>query len=532
MSEAVSKVEVWEPGAGSALYTLTNECLSVYFKEILTSGIGNFQIGLPTKKEATYYYMDIELFDKVKIWLGSTSGNPNFIGKISEISGPLSTEQGYLRILSGLSQGEILLRRFKENKFYNAVQAATIVTEWANDLSLGAGDIAADTTAVTLEVQTKTYFDLLRAISDYWYSAGSQIKKDFYVDTDYDLVWKARPLRTVGVPTLTVGDNILGYNVMRKIEEVKNRITTYGKAEKPLPSDKDLWTESLTNWTASAGTLSLQTGGGIPRVGASCIKCNAGVGAYTSTFKRDIPRTTLRDIKTLYFWISYTNPSTRQVRLHAPDSSNYFYLDTGDFAGWAFKTYQLGPDQEYYSDTNPNGIWLKTGSPNWWDLEFIEFHTIHGVGNVDTYVDGIYFYPDRWSNIASDATSQTNYGRRDLELTDDKLHSDGEYQKRGETLLYQHKDPPIQIIVTAKGDNNILVGDRIPLTIPAENITAQNYDVISVDQTLTLERGFFSIPTMMNTANIREAINAPAVNALFKLKQLARELALTERKYG
>lgn len=531
MTYPISKIEVWEPGAGSALYIITDKQISLYSKEVVTDAIGNFSFAVPTKKNGSYEYTDIDLFDKVKIWYGynSLEGDPIFVGRIGKISAPLSVQGGYIRQISGLSQGEILLRRFKKNKYYNAIAASTIVTDWATDLSLGTGNITADATSVTLEVRTKSYFDLLRFISDYWASAGSQIKKDFYVNVDNDLVWKTRPFRTAGVDSFTVGQNIIHYAVTRKSDQIKNEIAVYGSAEKPVPADKDSWTDSLTDWSASAGTLYLGTP---PIVGTYTIRCYTGAGAATTTFKRVIPRQTIRNISTVSFWKQFYGViSSAKFRLLAPDTSNYFEADLGTTGGGTqeFKSFGLGPNQEYDAASNPNGVWTKVGSPNWWDIQGIQFHVVHTTNDWNDHIDGFYFYAERWESTANDATSQTNYGQRDLEVTDDKLHSDSDCQKRAETLLYQLKDPPTQIELTVPGNTNLLVGDRLQMTIAAEGIDAVSYDVISVEHAFSVS-GFMTKAILVNTANIRQAISTKPIQVMADLHRFFRKFALDEKE--
>lgn len=497
------------------------------FKEILTDGIGNFVFTIPTKK-IDYVFNDIVLHDKVKFYVGYTTvpANPNFIGRVTSISAPLRTESGFIRVISGLSQGEILLRRQKKNKFYTGTNASVIVTEWANDLGLGTGDITADTNQPDIEVRTKTYFDLMRQISDYWIDGANQIKKDFYVDIDFDLVWKVRPLRSAGVETFTVGKNIEGYSVAQKVEPVKNEITIYGSADKPLPLDKDTWTESLTDWTASVGSLVLDAV--TFQVGAKSIRAWDNAGGI-ATFKRDIPRTTIRDINKLFFWSIATPhmPTTLKVRLHAPDNANYFHADFTTGGAWTFNEFDLGAEHEYHATGNPNGTWTLQGSPNWWDIEFIEFYADYAPNsNAFVFIDGLWFFPKRWSNTASDAGSQTSYGQRDLEITDDKLHSDTECQRRAETLEFTLKNHPTQITLLTKGNTNVLIGDRLSMTIPAENISAVNYDIFSVEHSFYPQPGWQTRAVMVNSVNIRREVSFSPMQKLVGLRRKVRELTI------
>jgi hypothetical protein len=523
MTRPVGRIEVWEPGGGAALYTI-NDAVGIYFKEILTDGVGNFNFTCYSHKDfsGTYTYPNIDLGDTVKIWLDydAIAGDPNFIGKVTKRSGPLLTETGWVRKIAGLSQGEILLRRQKKNKFYDAVAAATIVTEWADDLSLGTGDIGAEATTVNLEVQTKSYFDLLRWISDY-YDAGGSLKKDFWVDLDGDLVWKDRPLRTVGVETLTTADFLSDPLVERELEPVKNDITVYGAAEKPVPSDKD-YCESLTDWVEEDGTIDLYGPNG-QKVGDYTIRGYTGAGASLCKFKRTLDRLTVRNLRTVYFW-HYTaaNINDAEVRLHCPDSSNRFKVDLATPNNdWTFNEISLGESNTYYSDSNPNGEWTKTLSPNWWDIKAVEFYFDYSVNDRYSHVDGLYFYPERWSGNANNYTTY----RSEWEVTDNKLHSDSECATRAETLLYQYETAPTQITVTVQGNDNVLVGDRLTMTIPSEGISAQPYDVIAVENRLNLDN-WTTTPIMVNSANWRGTFQ---FRRQFEMRKRIRELSMDEK---
>jgi len=533
MTKPVYKVETLT-GAVSD-HTIEDEVVSLYFKDVLTDGVGTFSFTVPTKKNGGYYYDDIALNDVVKIWLAydSVGATPNFIGKVYTISTPLNTQQGYVRIISGLSQGEVLLRRFKTNKYWlnTAVSGAggRIVNSIASDLSLGTGDIAADANTIDYEVRTKSYFDILRDIADYWVNAGTQLKYDFYVDVDNDLVWKARPIRTVGVETLTVGENIKSYSVIRDKKRVKNNITVYGAAEKPYPDDYD-WCESDSgNWTLDDGD-SLADDAASKQVGANSLRGYTGVGDDTIQFHRHpSPPIHLASINEVTFWRAHSVAAFDDgpaIRLQAPDSTNYFEYDFSTGAGdsaWRQISLSLGSGNVYNSEDNPNGEWVVTGSPNWWAIEGVEIFADFVPNDVYVWIDGLYFFPDRWSNTASNAASQTSYGQGDLIVKDDKLHSDSDCQKRGETMLYQLKDPPTQIDVVVEGNDNILIGDRLSMTIAAEGISAANYDVINVANFLDV-KGWVTTASMVNSANTREAVTVDSVKAISDLRREMREL--------
>lgn len=575
------KIEIWHSGA--LLYTITSDALEIHIKETVTENVGNFSFILPTKKNGSnYYYNDVVVGDTAKIWLGynSISGNPVTVGKISKISAPLSTQQGYVRVFAGMNQGEILKRRQK-TKYWEGVGASTTVMELANDLGLvtkigtaDSGDtthtvdnermeaedywngqyiqyitgpnrglnrlitdyhagtstidhnafptavatgheylilptinIDEDTTQVTLQSVDEFYWNMLQKISDYWYDAGTQIKKDFYVDIDNNLVWKSRPLRTEGVETLTVGENITSYNVVRDLQSVRNRFKIYGIQDRPWSGSygRDGWSDSTSGW---GGSGSISTNADRPQT---------GLGSYSIQVQEEGPSSVINMYKTwtsfsaiypyekrwLKFWlkvvVSTGHPRWIDVWLYAPNSSNAFRLYNVpliDSDRWQEFKFQIGPGSDF--ELTP------MGSPDWGQIGGIfiannasaqsEPHTMR--------VDLLHFI-DRYQYTVNDATSQSNYGIREMAMTDDRLLSDSDCQKRGESLCYQMKNPPIRLDVATVGNPNILVGDRLSMTIPAEDISEQNYDVVTVEHNFSMLTGFQTRMIMINSADRR-----------------------------
>jgi hypothetical protein len=90
---------------------------------------------------------------------------------------------------------------------------------------------------------------------------------------------------------------------------------------------------------------------------------------------------------------------------------------------------------------------------------------------------------------------------------------------------------PVQIEVTVVGDTNILVGDRLSMTIPAENITAADYDVISVEHSLT-GQSFLTKATMVNSVNTREPLENTTVRTIIKQARATRNLSTELTQIG
>jgi len=512
----IYKIEVWEPGAESALYSITDDAFNIHTKQTATDNIGIFSFYLPTVKGVTsegYLYTDIEVYDTVKIWFGwqDEGGlpiNPTFVGKIYQISTPLNISTGYVRAFSGKCNGEILKRHLKRQKKWTDTDASDIVTELANDLSLGTGEIASDTTDVTLTVECESYFDVLRKVSDYWYDADHQVKKDFWVDNSNNLCWKSRPVRTSGVSALTIGQNIQSYNVTRPLEPVRNKIYVYGDQRKE-PTDGDLWTESGGSW-GGGPTYSWQEDAKVGTYSKQGTKTSTLILDAWLTFDQiDCTARFKNDFDRFHTWIKVqANPNPEgelSIMLclsHTNTMNSYYYVlnaaarptMTQDGIWYEFDL-PLGPDR---------GYWSTMGSPSWDNITAARFYCSGlNSGTITVRWDELYFYGRHYLATVEDATSQTNYGIREMEYLDTNIKSDSDCTKRGEALLYQLKNPVTRLdILLGKGDTNVLVGDRIPITIPAEGFSSTNFDVVSVEQFFN-ENGFSTGTTMVNTADTR-----------------------------
>jgi hypothetical protein len=260
-----------------------------------------------------------------------------------------------------------------------------------------------------------------------------------------------------------------------------------------------------------------------PKEGTDAVLCQASdtSAPYTDQhfkFKRALPSVNLRDINKLYFWyypghnIAGGAYVTLKVRLLAPDSSNYFELhdDLSMLQQWYWADLTLGEAAEYDVDEKPNGIWDKTGTPNWWNICGVEWEGTSNAaasGSLLFGLDKLYFYPERWVYTASDEDSIDDYYQQDAEYTDENLASTAQCEVRAKTLLYQLKDPVVRVNLTCAGNTNILLGDRVPVEIPNEGIDA-DFDIVAVDHNFTM-KGWQTTASCVDSANTR---SLPAAN--------------------
>lgn len=511
--------------------------------------VGSFELTLPTKT-TTFKYTDIVPYWKIKVWLSwqtvDTTATPVFAGRVNQIMVPPVAEAGYVRIIKGQTFSEVLQRRIKSRKVYAAAEVDDIIADVISDLVLG-NDTDVDTTAVTLTIDQEPYLDLLRRISDYWYDAATQIKKEFFVDvgdaghTSGHLVWKARPIRTSGVETLTEGANLIGYNIFRDGSQIKNSIKVYGRKVpfvgtndtdnrflayqiygRKYPTDGDDWTWKAATWTDVKGVTSQQNATPDPAVGTDYLQSDSEDVNNDCEFHIHHDQVSSEGYDgygAIEFWGMRWGAMDCYLRLYCPDDTNYYELRMLTVAAaphpqdpfgnlddtWKFHRYSIGSANTYDATSNPTGRWHPTGSPDWENIFGIEFQGWSVQPDMYMGVDGLCYNFGRWRYSTSDATSITNYGQRDLVVIDDTLNSDAECESRSKTHLYRQKEPVIRLDCLVNGNNNILLGDRLSMTIAAEGISATNYYVTGVDQVLEAgtEGGWKTRVTMVDNMNNR-----------------------------
>lgn len=500
MTKPCCRIKIYDNALSALTHTITTDILSCSFTDVLTTDVGSFMFTVPAQNGFDNVYDDIGNHYFVQIELGYNGSYTHlFSGRITDFTTQVGETS--LRVFEGKGAGECMERIFKRNKRWQNTAASTIVTELYGDLGaeVASGSIDVDTTQETITVETESIFDVLKKASDYWYDGSTKVTKDFGVGKDRNFFWKSRPIRTSGVETIS---NLTNYTLKRAILGSKNNIAVFGAASAPYPIDRDYFTESATGWTAYNGTVTAETGGIGVKAGTYRIHTE---GTSYISIEYPLPkRIYLRDINTLNFWY-YHSAYNPKVYLYAPDDSNCFYADlTGTASTWTFFEESLGENAEYDADERPSGIWKKTGNPNWWDIESVAFISESSTGAFTFDVDKLWFYPERVTDDASDSTNITAYGERESEYYDDKLLTETECTKRVNTLLYQQKPRVLRLDFTVPGNTNILIGDRLSITLPLDNISAESFDVVSVTQTYNkAPQGFTTTAHCLGTADTR-----------------------------
>jgi len=532
--------------SGSTLYDLSN-IAEIIDMNLKLNAISDFYVTLPSQTAGkTYKYTDIALFDDVLIYLGkghTLNPNPIMAGKITKITGEAGSNVS--RTFHGKSYAEILERRFLTQMFYGSY-ASDIATQIAVACGLGTGSIVADTPFISENYDGISYLELLNRVSDFWFSAA-MVQKDWYVDATKNLIWKNRPFRTSGVEPITFGRNMLQPTVYYDLTTVKNNILCYGAQTRTEPLDNssaDPYTEALTGWSGNDCVPTLDTF--FVKKGVYDIYITETTHPAPATWYAIFAVPTIvyggtrKDgYKNLHFFMrwrtSVTPPNSITVELIMAGSGGNSFITTLPFAGYSSSNDQwieynlaLGPDQS----GSLTSLWQFNGvdSNNWNEsILAIRFGISLGTGpsSCDFLIDDFYFSQGRYRTATpvSDAGSITAYEQRDDTTLDDKLITDDSCVNRATSYLNMYRYPIIRIDWPMPLNLNVFPSDRLTLTVPNENITAQAFDVINVHHTIRNQSGLTQVQTS-GTTNTR---TLPCINQMEALIRNQERVTMLNR---
>lgn len=219
---------------------------------------------------------------------------------------------------------------------------------------------------------------------------------------------------------------------------------------------KTIYDSLEPSWTLDIGTALFLTAAD-KRVGNYGIEAtSAGTDIVKLTLAK--PFSVRRgEHKSLRFWHQVNAGAVQHdVRL-LTTATDYFYYEGNNNTVYTFKELPLGPENEYDSENNPDGIWKKTGSPDWFNIIAIQFYYDWAVAGI-LRLDGLYLYPRRCRGEATDTSSGTTYQTREFSVYDDKIRSNEECQARAEALMDAMKDTMRKVRVTIAGTDFVGAG--------------------------------------------------------------------------
>lgn len=404
--------------------------------------------------------------------------------RVEEVICESTSTENYIRV-KGRCWGERLFRRCVTKTYVN-VKAEEVVKDLIDNyvsLSHTRDGIEliedTDTTYGKLEYENTPVFEILQFIAETAEKNGV-VGFDFRVEPDAKFAFFPRNSKTSAV---SLSERVEVSQHRRDIHRVRNKITVYGAAEKASPSDLDSWTEDLTcddgEWTAGSGTVSKDTS--VKAVGNASIKTHAESLYYASCL---FTLNTGKEVNCNH----YTSFSF-QVRRESSFNGNLDITLYDDDDKTAFKTVTIGAEKwfklQFRTGRKNADEWAVDTGFDWSKIRKIRFDCwFSGTGTGSFWIDNLYFNHRRWEATREDATSQNDYGLRELIKVDEELHSDGECDLQAKALLEYLKDPAEYLTVKSTvidyGNTPILPGDKIHITLPNENVDG-DYRVASVE---------------------------------------------------
>jgi len=434
--------------------------------------------------------------------IGRGSNVPQIITcRVESVKFESTPTANYIRV-SGRCWGEKLFRRVVAKLYQNQKGEAIVKDLLDNYVSLSHTRDSTelventDTTYTKLDYDNTPVFDILKYIAKSADKNGV-IGFDFRVAPDGKFEFFPRNSKTSPV---SLTDKIEVSEYRKDIHGVRNKITVYGVKERTEPMDGDAWTEALTNWSATYGSVSLDDTN--KKVGDYCILGTSELTENPNLYFRRSSINVLGGTKLAYYqrlrlWfktsgLTPTSASLWLLQQIGPNKGFYTNLKTESWqhGEWIYYDFAIGPDATEWSYFNAD-------ASDWNNpILYIEFQLSGvGTGQLGARVDGLHFALGRYRSTQEDANSQNNYGLRELVEVDEELYSDNECELRAKALLNHLKDPAEYLTVRSTvidyGNNPLLPGDKIHVTLPNENVDA-DFRILSVEyhvdaKTQTLE---------------------------------------------
>jgi len=264
------------------------------------------------------------------------------------------------------------------------------------------------------------------------------------------------------------------YSKSEDVHRIKNKIKVYGARERTNPSDKDSWTESLTNWT-SDGTLSLNADRKLGSCSVQATKIGASVMYMQLTFSQ-ISALFRAGYRNINYWLKFIHssgvkPSSLMIYLFCPNYNNSrrtYQYDFPDDSVWGqTEGKKIGPTQNHEWEV------VMSGNPNWANIQGVRFDvTFPSSGDITMRCDALFFGERPFEGSAEDATSQNNYGIRVPEPeVDEALKSDADCLAKAQSIRDFLKDPVVSLQnVFVDGDYRYNPGDRQRLIVSNDNL--------------------------------------------------------------
>ena len=427
-------------------------------------GVNKLRIARFTLPNSKNKYSGVEETDWMQVSLDSKLLFDGVVDNVEDI-----LRGGDFLGIEGVGKG-VALFNMLITKDYDNINGRTIIKEVASLVGLDVSLVDPDNeiaSTFTKKYEKVSAFNIIEEICRESAKATGEVGFYFYVNTEGTKLIVYPYDKFTSSVVAERGVNLASYRRKKLGRTIKNKIWVKGEASKPLPLDKDAWTESLLRWTSN-GTLSRDAT--IKKVGSYSIKSTIEVSA-SLTMQHSFP-SPVSCIQTgprkLRFWIrqsSNQNPLHIIYYLYAPDFDNCFvkqiYTDKM-LDQWIRKEFEVGEASD----------WGRVGNANWENISELKIvFVVEGQGTISAWIDELHFWGKRWEGFAEDSSSQTKHGVREKYFVDDRLLTDEDCLLTAKRLLATLKDSSKVIEVEISPANyDLIQGHKLRIVDATKNI--------------------------------------------------------------
>ncbi|HZY93788.1 MAG TPA: hypothetical protein VFE98_02880 [Candidatus Bathyarchaeia archaeon] len=472
--------------------------------------------------------------------------NKVFGGTITELSPDLSARGDVIKLhCQGWAQALLNAYSLKEygsqsiNNSINTMTGAvsdiiTVVNAGGYQLTTNYIQSFANNALTYIIFKTEPAFNCIKQLCDLLTSnndpSGTSTQPvEFWVDNAENChlaalgAWGTDPNPSTYPNALNVGRDQISNALTSDIQHLVNQVHFWSITVKP--PDGDAWTETtpIGNWAFSSGATGgtrtgplYDVGAGNFRVGAQSVTAS-WTGATTGSLEADIRFTAVGGLDVtklggrivpprLKIYLKCdTNPSGTVAKMYAPQIKCWTTYATDGFlseplplgvagAGpsnpknavtnteWHLWEYNLGP----YGDQ-----FVKTGSPNWNNINVIEFgfQFVEAKTSGQVWIDG--FRIDGQTHyIAKNSTKIASYGLRESHLVNHKIREPSELQLLAKAELFRSQRAVLRGTITVPGIPDVLPGQKVTVTAPSANLTVATLRILEARHRFGTGEGF------------------------------------------
>jgi hypothetical protein len=396
--------------------------------------------------------------------------------------------------------GEIAHERIFTHEYPSATQISSIVDDIIDD-SLPELYLGKDTTnrAIVNKFSNEGAWSLLEKLADAATFASGEKGANFYVDPGGALRFKRYGAFTCSHALSDGSDgnpaNILDIEVKESIKgnpRLANDVRVVVFEAEYMPPDEDSWTESAESWSSPDPTDSgyPQSDTGDKQAGTASIHYNTTNPGSQYRIRCGLPEVNLLEFDQVKLYYKYgAGLSPENIDIRAQKGGWTWTLDY-----YAKTGLTPGASGSWHSLTVNISDLVKTGNPgsiiNNIQVRFYRTSGDLGVGGF--LVDKLRFVRNEKAGTASDASSQSAYGKRSLKIVD-KTITDLDFAGYIASNILENRKHPIvvaRVLTPGRGQPGYRPPMLVSLTSLKDGIAGESFQITRAQHRYTPHEGY------------------------------------------